>query len=338
MKSIHAPSQAEITVSKNLLVDWTGIIALTAGFSGFAIFFGTNQLNPGQSLNDLLSYKLTHLANILLLVASIIYLVHSLNSREIIGKWATAITTTAAIIIGVAFFTRWFESYQILEEGHIPLSNLYEVTLFFTLLTVIIYLIMERLYQSKAAGVFIMPIVLSSIGLQLWLESSGHANPNELIPALKSYWMHAHVLANFIGYGAFAIASAVGVMYLIRARAEEKNYLHQSFARHLPDLNIIDDWIYRAIAVGFPVFTLATILGSAWAYYAWGGYWSWDPKETWALIVLLCYAGFLHARYIKGLKGKPMAWWAIIGFLITLICFLGVNLFLSGLHSYGTVN
>lgn len=338
MKSYYASSPAELTVSRSLLLEWASIMALIAGFSGFAIFFETNQLSPGQPLNDLLSYKLIHLANIFLVVASIMYLVHSWDSRVTIGKWATTITTMAAIVMGVAFFTRWFETYQVLEEGHIPLSNLYEVTLFFTLLTVIIYLIMERFYQSKAAGVFIMPIVLSSIGLQLWLESSGQANPNELVPALKSYWMHAHVLANFIGYGAFAIACAVGVMYLFRARAEEKHYLQQSFARHLPDLNIIDDWIYRAIAVGFPVFTLATILGSAWAYYAWGGYWSWDPKETWALIVLFCYAGFLHARFINGLRGKPMAWWAILGFLVTLICFLGVNLFLSGLHSYGTVN
>ena len=338
MKILHMSSTAELTVSKKLLFDWISIIALIAGFSGFAIFFESNQLSPGQALSDLLSYKFTRLANIILVIASVMYLVYLWVSREIIGKWATGITATAAIVMGVAFFTRWFETYQVLEEGHIPLSNLYEVTLFFTLLTVVIYLIMERYYQSKTAGAFIMPIVLSSIGLQWWLESSGQANPNELVPALKSYWMHAHVLANFIGYGAFAVACAGGVMYLFRARAEDKQVLQQSIARHLPKLDVIDDWIYRAIAVGFPVFTLATILGSAWAYYAWGGYWSWDPKETWALIVLLCYAGFLHARFIKGWKGKPMAWWAILGFMVTLICFLGVNLFLSGLHSYGTVN
>ena len=274
----------------------------------------------------------------MLVISSVLYLIHLWDSREIIGKWATGLTTTAAIAMGISFFTRWFETYQVLEEGHIPLSNLYEATLFFTLLTVIIYLIMERLYQSKTAGAFIMPIILSSIGLQLWLESNGQANPNELVPALKSYWMHAHVLANFIGYGAFAVASAAGVMYLFRARAEEQNCLAQSFSRRLPELPVIDDWIYRSIAIGFPVFTLATILGSAWAYYAWGGYWSWDPKETWALIVLLCYASFLHARFIKGWNGKLMAWWAILGFVVTLICFLGVNLFLSGLHSYGTVS
>lgn len=338
MKTIYASSPAESSVSKRLLLDWSRIIALITGFSGFAIFFETNQLSPGQPLNDLLSYTLTRLANILLVIASFMYLVYLWAGREIIGKWATATTTTAAIVMGVAFFTRWFETYQVLEEGHIPLSNLYEVILFFTLLTVVIYLIMERFYQSKTAGAFIMPIVLSSIGLQLWLESSGQANPNELVPALKSYWMHAHVLANFIGYGAFATACAAGVMYLFRAQVEEKQHLQQSFTRHLPALHVIDDWIYRAISVGFPVFTLATILGSAWAYYAWGGYWSWDHKETWSLIVLLCYAGFLHARFIKGWKGKPMAWWAILGFLVTLICFLGVNLFLSGLHSYGTVN
>jgi cytochrome c-type biogenesis protein CcsB len=103
----------------------------------------------------------------------------------------------------------------------------------------------------------------------------------------------------------------------------------------LPSLVILDDLTYKAIAIGFIFFTIATILGAVWAAEAWGGYWSWDPKETWALIVWLNYAGWLHLRLVKGLRGPLLAWWSIIGLLITTFAFLGVNLFLSGLHSYG---
>ena len=102
-----------------------------------------------------------------------------------------------------------------------------------------------------------------------------------------------------------------------------------------PDAVLMDDVMYKAIAVGFAFFTVATILGAFWAAEAWGGYWSWDPKETWALIVWLNYAAWLHMRLMKGLRGALGAWWALVGLLVTTFAFLGVNMFLSGLHSYG---
>jgi cytochrome c-type biogenesis protein CcsB len=103
----------------------------------------------------------------------------------------------------------------------------------------------------------------------------------------------------------------------------------------MPPLNVLDDVMYKSIALGFAFFTVATVLGALWAAEAWGGYWSWDPKETWALIVWLNYAAWLHLRLTKGLRGAPLAWWAIIGLFVTLFAFVGVNMFLSGLHSYG---
>src|SRR5690606_35834309 len=106
-------------------------------------------------------------------------------------------------------------------------------------------------------------------------------------------------------------------------------------AEQLPSFEVLDDLMYKAIAVGFAFFTIATILGALWAAEAWGGYWSWDPKETWALIVWLNYAAWLHMRLIKGLRGVFAAWWALAGLLVTSFAFLGVNMFLSGLHSYG---
>ncbi|MFM6986248.1 MAG: c-type cytochrome biogenesis protein CcsB [Hydrogenophaga sp.] len=106
-------------------------------------------------------------------------------------------------------------------------------------------------------------------------------------------------------------------------------------AARLPALDVLDDVMYKAIAVGFAFFTIATVLGAFWAAEAWGGYWSWDPKETWALIVWLNYAAWLHMRLMKGLRGTVAAWWALVGLAVTTFAFLGVNMFLSGLHSYG---
>ena len=111
----------------------------------------------------------------------------------------------------------------------------------------------------------------------------------------------------------------------------------QRIAAQLPRLEILDDLMYKAIAVGFAFFTIATVLGALWAAEAWGGYWSWDPKETWALIVWLNYAAWLHMRLVKGLRGTVSAWWALTGLVVTTFAFLGVNMFLSGLHSYGTL-
>jgi len=120
-------------------------------------------------------------------------------------------------------------------------------------------------------------------------------------------------------------AIAVGAILLAR----------RAIAARLPSFDVLDDIMYRAIAVGFAFFTVATILGALWAADAWGAYWQWDPKETWALIVWLNYAAWLHMRLIKGLRNTLAAWWALVGLLITGFAFLGVNMFLSGLHSYG---
>jgi cytochrome c-type biogenesis protein CcsB len=109
----------------------------------------------------------------------------------------------------------------------------------------------------------------------------------------------------------------------------------QRLAERLPSFEVLDDVMYKAIAVGFAFFTIATVLGALWAAQAWGGYWSWDPKETWALIVWLNYAAWLHMRLMKGLRGTVAAWWALVGLAVTTFAFLGVNMFLSGLHSYG---
>jgi cytochrome c-type biogenesis protein CcsB len=138
-----------------------------------------------------------------------------------------------------------------------------------------------------------------------------------LTEAGGSYWL---------GYALVSALIAGGIMFGRRR-----------IALRLPSLEILDDVMYKSIAVGFAFFTIATVLGALWAAEAWGGYWSWDPKETWALIVWLNYAAWLHMRLMKGLRGTVSAWWALAGLAVTTFAFLGVNMFLSGLHSYGTL-
>ena len=133
----------------------------------------------------------------------------------------------------------------------------------------------------------------------------------------SSYWFV------YFGISALIVAGIIG--------------LRQRLAARLPSFELLDDVMYKAIAIGFAFFTIATVLGALWAADAWGGYWSWDPKETWALIVWLNYAAWLHMRLMKGLRGAVSAWWALVGLAVTTFAFLGVNMFLSGLHSYGAL-
>jgi cytochrome c-type biogenesis protein CcsB len=142
--------------------------------------------------------------------------------------------------------------------------------------------------------------------------------------------MKIHVPANFIGYGGFSIAAMVGIAYLLVSRG--------MLASRLPEPRVLEDVMYKAVAIGFAFFTIATILGALWAADAWGSYWSWDPKETFALIVWINYAVWLHMRLLRSnQRGTILAWWAIVGLFITTFAFIGVNLFLSGLHSYGSL-
>ncbi len=238
----------------------------------------------------------------------------------------------SAVLLGfTGMMVRWYESYLVGSDvGHIPVSNLYEVFILFALLTAIFYLYYEQHYQTRQMGPFVLLIIVAAIGFLLWYMVSRDAEQIQpLVPALQSWWMKIHVPANFIGYGTFALAAMVALAYLLKAKG--------ILSDRLPALELLDDVMYKAIAVGFAFFTIATILGALWAAEAWGGYWSWDPKETWALIVWLNYAAWLHLRLMKGLRGQLAAWWALVGLVVTTFAFIGVNMFLTGLHSYGTL-
>jgi cytochrome c-type biogenesis protein CcsB len=254
---------------------------------------------------------------------------------EQVGSAFTWIATTFGM---TGLMVRWRETHMMgADIGYIPVSNLYEVFILFAVVTALIYLFYERRYQVRSLGGFVLLVISAAVIFQLWYAFERNAHEIQpLVPALQSYWMKIHVPANFIGYGAFAMAAMIGIAYLLVSWRANKNP-DSGLVKAMPPLTMMDDLMYKSIALGFAFFTVATILGALWAAEAWGGYWSWDPKETWALIVWLNYAAWLHMRMTKGWNGVPMAWWAIVGLFVTLFAFLGVNMFLSGLHSYGSL-
>ncbi|WP_427184346.1 c-type cytochrome biogenesis protein CcsB [Bordetella bronchialis] len=299
------------------------------------------------------------------------------------AAWLGTALTWGAVFSGVTgMLVRWRESHMMGPDlGHIPVSNLYEVFVLFSLITALFYLYYERRYATRALGGFVLLVISSAVMFLLWYAfTRDAAQIQPLVPALKSWWMKLHVPANFIGYGTFSLSAMVGFAYLVKENGETTSWRkllplfvlgvllcaepmvfrtkglsaawmeyfglgaviigaillgRRRVAAALPPLEVLDDIMYRAITVGFAFFTVATILGALWAADAWGAYWQWDPKETWALIVWLNYAAWLHMRLIKGLRGAMAAYWALVGLLITGFAFLGVNMFLSGLHSYG---
>jgi len=309
-------------------------------FSLVAISTYGNDLNLGESA-FLLKFLFASQSAImwmsaLYVMATVTYFVYLFSGKEFVGKVGSALTWSATVMGLTGLMVRWRESYLMgADIGHIPVSNLYEVFILFSIITALLYLHYEQHYKTRSLGAFVLLVISAAIGFLLWYTFDRHAEGIQpLVPALNSYWMKIHVPANFVGYGAFSLAAMIGVVFVIKYHAQIKNP-QGTLQTRLPDLSLLDDLMYKAIALGFAFFTLATILGALWAAEAWGGYWSWDPKETWALIVWLNYAAWLHMRLTKGWNGKPMAWWAIIGFFVTLFAFLGVNMFLSGLHSYG---
>ncbi|MEX3963044.1 c-type cytochrome biogenesis protein CcsB [Paraburkholderia sp. EG286B] len=309
------------------------LIAAIAALSLFAIQLYRGDLGRADS-TFFLKYCLSSQSAILwmsvfFVLATLFYWLGMLSRSPSGGAMGSKLTWAAVLMGFVGMMVRWYESYLVgADVGHIPISNLYEVFVLFSLITALFYLYYEEHYETRTLGAFVSLVISAAVGFLMWYSIARDAQQIQpLVPALQSWWMKIHVPANFIGYGSFALSAMVGVAYLLKERGV--------LADRLPTLDVLDDVMYKSTAVGFGFFTIATILGALWAAEAWGGYWSWDPKETWALIVWLNYAAWLHMRLMKGLRGHAAAWWALTGLLVTTFAFLGVNMFLSGLHSYG---
>ena len=283
------------------------------------------------------SGQIFNLVTIIYFVAMVLFFLYLAARNNTLGLIATLTSIGGFIAHTAALGLRWYESYQVLGEyGRAPLTNLYESVVFFSWSIVLVYLLLDWKYKQRSVGAFVMPFALfSMVGAQMWLN----ADIDPLVPALQSNWLTYHVITCFLGYAGFAVACGVSIMYLMKIGKEEKHQGEKPMGGLLgffPSTRILDDINYRAIMIGFPLMTLGIVTGAAWANYAWGTYWSWDPKETWSLIVWFIYAAFIHARFTRGWVGRRAAWLSILGFAATIFCYLGVNLVLSGLHSYGS--
>lgn len=257
------------------------------------------------------------------IVAAFFYFVFLFSKEESSAKKGLSVATAGFLIHTLALIWRTIES------GHAPFTNMYESLSFFAWSSVLAYVIIEYKYRIRKAGPYLMLIIIAIMALASSPLMPKAATP--LMPALQSYWLWLHVSVTLLGEAFFAVAFITSIMYLV-ADSREKNDIAKKSSISAERLDSIS---YRCIAVGFPLFTLGgLVFGMVWAYYAWGSYWSWDPKETWSLITWCVFALYLHTRIVMGWKGRRSAYVAILGFLAALFTYFGVNYLLVGLHSY----
>ena len=282
-----------------------------------------------------------------------------------IGKLSAII---ANILLFFILCSRW------IVAGYFPLSNLYESLLFLTWILLTSYLYLEFKTKSKLLGAILLPITLLINGFANLTLSAEMQKSSPLVPALQSNWLMMHVSMMMLSYATLIIGSLFCILFLVLSKLEEvdlqlvdeyssvifynnifdyyeakifskekifPDYKNTSLEKDIQEiaflklLKSLDNWSYRIIGLGFPFLTIGIIAGGVWANEAWGSYWSWDPKETWALITWLVFATYLHARITKGWKGKKTAILGGLGFFVIWICYLGVNFLGKGLHSYG---
>ena len=200
--------------------------------------------------------------------------------------------------------------------------NFYESLIFYAWCIALVLMLMKKKLSAAPHHHALPPSPPSSSWATPPSRPRWTGSIQPLIPALQSNWLHVHVFTCFIAYASFAISFLCGLLYLFRSKSHPAQ-------RKLEEIN------YQGVMVGFPMLTAGILTGAVWAHYAWGSYWSWDPKETWSLITWIVYALFLHARFTRGWKGRRIALLSIIGFMSVIFTYLGVNFILAGLHSYG---
>ncbi len=221
-----------------------------------------------------------------------------------------------------------------LGSGHIPYMSLYEICLMLTFGISLAYLLIFELWlKARVIGAFTLLFVYLIELYALLLIPPDLKTAAPLVPALQSSWLPIHVSMAIIAYSCFALAAGAAVVYLL------KYHEAGSWTRSLPSLAAIDEFMFRAVTIGFPFQTLLLITGAYWAQTAWSKAWSWDPKEDWALITWLAYAAFLHVRVQRGWRGNTVAWMALSGFALVMVTFIGVNYLVSwfqldSMHAY----
>ena len=277
-------------------------------------------------------------------VSALCYITYAFGARTAIGRMATnagnvtlpasavsrmpeGVATAgvfagrlAMLLLTASLAARW------IAAGRPPYTNMWEFTVAFAWGISLAYVVFERRYHQRTLGAFVLPV---AFGILL-VASLFPNGVFPLMPALQNDNVLAyHVGSMILSYSAFSVAFGAAAMQLLQGR-------ERRFAR-LPRASTLDQIAYRAVLVGFPLLALGLLLGAYWGNSAWGRYWGWDPKETSALVTWLIFAAYLHVRSLAGWKGKRSAWVVIVGFVAVIFTFYGVNLWISGLHSYAGV-
>lgn len=238
-----------------------------------------------------------------------------------VGQFGTLLAWFGVVFQGLSIL------FRTVAAGHLPLSNMYEFSSTFIFLTGLVYLLFERWYGVRQLGAIVLPLTVA-MAAYVWSLPADMREVNELIPALQNRpLMTFHVALAILAYATFAVAFAAAVLFLIADR------WHVSW---LPSAELLDDLGFRAVTVGFPAMSLVLIIGSVWAYRAWGTYWQWDPKETAALFTWLIYGVYLHTRSLRGWRGSRSAIILLVAFAAVIFTYFG-NYVFGGLHAYGGV-
>jgi len=255
----------------------------------------------------------------------------------------------ANIFITLQLILRWIIS------SHFPVSNLFESLCFLSWGLILAQLLLEREYQTPIISTLSIPIILITLGFACYFLPENLRSSSNLVPALRSSWLIMHVSVVMLSYASLIIGSCISASVLfiennkdLQIRSNSLGIGGYKISNLSPKIDVIkpykfthveklDTLSYRSILVGFVLLTLGLVSGAVWANEAWGTWWSWDPKETWAFISWLFYAAYLHMRISKGWQGRKPALLATSGFFIVLICYLGVNFWGVGLHSYGWI-
>jgi cytochrome c-type biogenesis protein CcsB len=250
----------------------------------------------------------------------------------LLGRMGFVFVLVAWASLTAALAVRWIQS------GHPPYVTLYEICTMLVWGTTTIFIVLfEGVLKARAAGAFVVLLIFCLQSYAIWFIDADLKQSTQLVPALRSYWLMIHVSMAIISYSSFAVAAGAALTYIA------KHYSKGRLSQALPATAAIEEFMFRAVAVGFPFMTLVLITGAIWAQEAWTKAWSWDPKEVWALVTWLTYAAYLHVRVQRGVRGITMAWLSLIGFIVVLITFMGVNYLvqwfgLESMHTYSIDN
>jgi cytochrome c-type biogenesis protein CcsB len=314
--------------------------------------------------------SLDNLIFLVLLVVTIFYWASLIFTNfKILAKLSFSGSVLVNTLIFCLLSARW------LNYGYFPLSNLYESLMFLAWGITIISIVLEYKTLTSIIGSISSPITLFVVGFASLSLPENMQAPSPLVPALKSNWLMMHVTVMMLSYASLIVGSLLGILFLILTNGRKDEIVLQgnSYGRNFTETSLVntafykedstetysnliteesvlvaapndkrltllqslDNLSYRTISFGFPLLTIGIIAGAVWANEAWGSYWSWDPKETWALITWLVFASYLHARITKSWQGRKPAIIASLGFIVVWICYLGVNFLGKGLHTYG---